>query len=209
MKSTLPLVLAAAVVFAGCEAAPTASVTARTPAAAGPSFTGTGSCAPRGSVIISPSPSPYYDWIGNGGPASGDCWSLFNASFVTGTTDCGWVSNAIEFAYAGSMNQEFTLPSTSTQTNFDLAYLLDFIDPNNDGAWNRFSITVTDQTTGVMLTHDEYYGNSNGGADLSCSRRDKVWTGNLAGHTLTVHVSGSKAYPDTHIRIRSISLFQY
>lgn len=194
-------VLAAAVVLAGCEAAsPTAVQPGRSHA---PSFTGTGACAPRGSVVVW---SWNYDWIANGQPTSGNCWNLSNASFVTGTTTCGTSTNAIAFAYSGSMSQEFTIPAGWTQSHFTLNYDLDFIDPHDDGAWNRFTMTVTDLTTGATLASDSFFGNS--GSDLSCAPREKKWTGNLAGHTLRVRMTGSRGYTDTHIRVRRIVLWQ-
>ena len=202
MKAIVLSVLAAAVVLAACDtASPTAVQPGRSHAV--PSFTGTGACAPHGSVNLF---IPNYDWIANGTPLSTDCWSPgYGDTFVTGVTTCGWSSNAIEFGYAGHISQEFTIPAGWTDPNFSVSFLLDFDDPNNDGAWNRYSLAVTDLTTGATLA-SEYFSGSSG--DLYCSRRAKSWTGNLAGHTISVEINGSKAYTNTHIRVSNIALFQ-
>ena len=126
---------------------------------------------------------------------------------MTGDTTCGWTSNVYEFAYAGQISQTVTIPSGMTGTSFSLSYLLDFDDPNNDGAWNQFSASVYDQTTGTYLGSGDFFSGLSG--DLACSNRGWSWTGSLAGHTLQVLFSGSKAYPNTHIRIRNIVLYQH
>jgi hypothetical protein len=160
-------------------------------------------CTPAGRSPIAPL-FPY-DFIANGLPSSSNCWSVNNASFVTGTTACGWTSNAFEFAYGGSVDQYVTVPSSDTSTHFSLSYLVDFDDPNNDSYWNNLQVSVIDVGPGVTIASDYYNG---GMPDLYCSRRvTATFNGSLAGHTLVVHFSGSSAYSNTHIRIRMISLW--
>lgn len=162
------------------------------------------SCSPRGIVIFGSSYS--YDWIANGEPSSSSCWAYSRTatSFVTGTTACGWASNAWEFGYGGHISQSFTIPSDMTQPGFAIQYLLDFDDPN-DSPWNRFTMEVVDLTTGVQLASDYFIGNM---GDLYCSYRSQSWTQNLAGHTIQVRFTGSRAYQSTHIRVRQIGLYQ-
>lgn len=155
-------------------------------------------------------PTGYYNWIANGTPSSDTCWSHTSAAaFVTGTTECGQFSpptNAWEFYYGGYISQTFTIPSNRTETNFSIQYTVDFIDPNNDPAWNRFSMSVWDQTTSTQLASDYYDGSM---ADLSCSFRSRSWTQSLAGHQILVHFQGSRGYSNTFIRVRNIALFQH
>lgn len=163
-------------------------------------------CSPHGYVVIGPDRGSY-DWIANGEPTDSSCWSTSYgaASVVTGST-CGSPMKAWEFtAWNTDLEQAFTIPTTMTASHFGIEYLLDFDDPNNDGAWNQFSMTVTDSTTGAQLASERYFGTY---ADLYCSNRESLWTGNLAGHTIVVRFVGSRSYPDTHIRIRGIALFQ-
>jgi hypothetical protein len=147
----------------------------------------------------------FYDHISNGGPSGTSCWSVTNASVVTNSV-CGFSSTAFEFAYAGEVSQQFTIPSTMTGSNFDLGYLYDVDDPNNDGAWNQLYVEVKDMTTNTILGWKFYSG---AGTDVYCGRDDITFTRTgLAGHTLQVRVQGSKAYSDTHIRIRKIFFYQ-
>lgn len=160
------------------------------------------SCAPTGYTYFD-----HYDWIANGGPTDDSCWTYdpTRASIVSDST-CGSPSNAWEFNYSGWISQSFTIAAGMTGQQFNMAYYLDFDDPNNDGAWNRFTVSVRDATTGTALASDRYYGNW---ADLYCARRDLTWSGNLTGHTINVYISGTRGYSDTHIRVRSIYLWQY
>jgi hypothetical protein len=203
MRFLLPLVFSAAVVVAGCEAAsPTAAVPGRSPAA--PSFTGTGACAPPGLLVIS---GWHYEWIANGTPTSTNCWSAGYGDAVVTATACNDLNtNALEFGYGGGISQEFTIPADQTESTFNFSYYLDFVDPNFDGAWNRFTADLVDVTTGVPIYSESFYGN--GSQPGLCSPRTKSWSGNYAGHTLRLRLRGSKAYPDTHIRVRSITLIQ-
>ncbi|SOD01688.1 hypothetical protein SAMN05216486_10112 [bacterium JGI 053] len=204
MKFLLPLVFSAAVVVAGCEAtSPTAVAPARSPAA--PSFTGTGACAPPGVLVISP--GWYYQWIANGTPTSTNCWSPGYGDAVVTATACNDLNtSALEFGYAGGISQEFTIPTDQTAPNFDFSYYLDFVDPNHDGAWNRFTADLVDVTTGVTIYSELFFGN--GTQPGLCSHRGKTFVGNYAGHTFQLRLSGSRAYTDTHIRVRSITLIQ-
>jgi hypothetical protein len=150
-----------------------------------------------------------YNWIANGVPLSDSCWAhSYRASFVTGTTECGPFTpptNAWEFYYGGDITQSFTISGVNMHAPvFRLAYEVDFDDPNNSG-WNRFTMDVRDQTTGAVLASDNFIGYM---GDLFCARREYMWTGDLAGHTLLVRFTGSRAYNNTHIRVRNISLFQ-
>ena len=152
----------------------------------------------------------YYNWTANGSPSSDSCWSHSSAAaFVTGTTECGQLSpptNAWEFYFGGSISQTFTIPSNRIETNFSIQYDVDFIDPNNDPAWNRFTMSVRDLTTSTQLASDYYDGSM---ADLSCSLRSRTWTQNLAGHQIQVTFQGSRGYSDTFIRVRNIAQFQH
>ncbi|HEV2704983.1 MAG TPA: hypothetical protein VGV59_03605 [Pyrinomonadaceae bacterium] len=159
-------------------------------------------CAPKGHVSFGG--SSFYDWIANGSPSDNSCWTRINATVVTATT-CGFTAPAWEFAYGGSISQRFTIPSDMTSTNFNIQYKLDFDDPHNDPWWNSFQMQVYDETTNTVLATDAFYGDM---GDLYCASRSKSWTGNLAGHTIRVRFKGSVGYAETHIRVRSIALFQ-
>ncbi|HEX9986294.1 MAG TPA: hypothetical protein VGF69_23750 [Thermoanaerobaculia bacterium] len=161
-------------------------------------------CSARGYVIISP--GTHYDHIANGIPNRDECWNPFNATYVTNTTSCGYSANAYEFAYAGQISQTVTIPSTMTTGTLRLDYLVDFIDPNNDAVWNKFIVSVWDDTAGGQIGTDYFDG---GMGDLYCSLRSiNLGSTNRAGHSISVHIQGSEAYPDTYIRVRSISLVQ-
>ena len=84
-------------------------------------------------------------------------------------------------------------------------YELDFVDPHTDGAWNRFSSQVSDVTAGRTLGGEFRSGSS---PSLSCSRRSIAMQSpvDLAGHTIQVVFSGSKAYTDTQIHVKAVSL---
>lgn len=160
------------------------------------------SCAPAGAYPGGGPPS--FDYIANGLPAGPDCWGLDRATFVTGTTDCGWTSNAFDFDYAGSMGQSFTVPANDHRTHYALSYLLDFEDPHHDAAWNNIWIYVFDATTNTQLASDYYNGAM---PDLFCMQRSITYTGDLAGHNIGVHFGGSKGYSDTHVRVRFVSFW--
>ena len=163
-------------------------------------------CQPAGVPLVGPC-NNCYDHIANGVPASTACWTSnepYNVSLVTDTL-CGWSSNAFDFTYGDSLTQTFTVPSNRTQTNWTLSYLLTFNDPNNDGWWNRLQARVFDATTGQFIAAQTYWGSN---PDISCTLRTLSFTGNLAGHTLTVRFDGGRAYDNTTIRVRSISLWQ-
>jgi hypothetical protein len=167
-----------------------------------PSVKATG-CSPPGYQI----PFTEYYWIANGAPADSSCWSHDPArAAVVSTTTCGWTSNAWQFYYGGTISQSFTIPTTMTGQNFSMSYLVDFDDPNNNGAWNKFSMYVQDTTTGAILASD-YFDGSMG--DLTCAYRSKFWNANLAGHTIQVIFSGTRGFSNTNIRVRQIGLWQY
>lgn len=162
------------------------------------------SCSAPGYVVVSG--RLLYSWIANGSPADTSCWNPSNVS-VQPTTTCGWSSNAFEFYYAGGISQTFTIPNTEdgAKPNFGLSYLLDFIDPNDDAAWNKFEMYVDDLTTGATLAYDSFNGSL---GDLYCSYRSVSWSQNLAGHQIRIRFKGSRGYNNTFIRVRNISLFQ-
>jgi hypothetical protein len=162
------------------------------------------SCSAPGYVAFNG--RTYYSWIANGLPADASCWNLHNVS-VQPTTTCGWSSNAFEFYYGGGISQTFTVPNTEdgAKPNFGLSYLLDFIDPNDDAAWNKFEMYVDDLTTGATLAYDSFNGSM---GDLYCSHRSVSWSQNLAGHQIQIRFKGSRGYSNTFIRLRNISLYQ-
>jgi hypothetical protein len=147
----------------------------------------------------------YYNHIANGGPIDDDCWDPYHAVFTTNYV-CGSNVRAYQFGYAGSISQTVTIPSSFTATHFDFGYESDFVDPHDDGANNSLSVTVRDMTTNTLLATDYYSGYS---ADVYCRTRVLSFSGNLAGHVLSVLFSGSTGYPDTIIRVRFVSLWQY
>lgn len=161
-------------------------------------------CTPRGYVCFFS--GCYYDHIANGTPTSDTCWS-HTANYITGNTTCGYSSNGFEFTYTGrTVSQSFVVPSNFTNTNWNLGWLMDLDDPNNDGGWNKFKADVWDDTTHTLLA--SYYTDGSQ-PDQYCARRDLLFTGNFAGHTLTVIFTGQSAYPNTHIRVRGVFLYQY
>lgn len=177
------------------------------PRAAAPRAVAQSTCQPFGPVIGAGNP---YDWIANGEPASSACWTASNASFVTGTTTCGSATNAWQFnvGTSSSVSQQFTIPADWTaDQSFDISYYLDFVDPNNDGTYNRFAMEVIDVTAGNTILASDYFDGYMG--DLSCSYRVKSWPGNLAGHTLKVNFRARRGYSNTAIRVRMIRLYQY
>lgn len=162
------------------------------------------SCSPAGYYAIGG--RLYYDWIANGLPTNSSCWNFTpGRAAVVQTTTCGETLNAWEFYYAGSVNQTFTIPNDWSYPTFNIQYVVDFIDPNDDPAWNRFEMEVWDQTTGIKLAYDNFNG---GMGDLYCSNRSKSWSQNLAGHTILVRFKGSRGYSNTFIRVHHIYLFQ-
>jgi len=148
-----------------------------------------------------------YEWIANGQPANSNCWTLTGNVSVVSTPGCTHsTSKAFDMHYGARVIQQFTIPSDLTLTHWNLSYLLTMQDPNDDGWWNRLKATVYDVTTGQNLASQTYWGDD---PDITCTRRDLTFTGNLAGHTLQVIFSDGSAYPDTVFRVRSISLIQY
>jgi hypothetical protein len=126
---------------------------------------------------------------------------------VVQTNTCGYTENAWEFYYGGGISQTFTVPNTNdgARPDFSLRYTLDFIDPNDNAAWNRFEMNVVDLTTGATLA-SEFFNGSMG--DLYCSDRFFSWSQNLAGHQIMVRFQGSRGYSNTFIRVRDVYLFQ-
>lgn len=163
------------------------------------------SCAQAGYAPIG---GARYDYIANGYPYYDSCWYINNAAFTTGYTSCGFFTNYWEFNYAGSLTQTLVIPTSHTNTkHLTLYYQLDFEDPNHDGAWNRFTASVIDNTAGRQLGYEFYSGSS---PSLSCSDRMIGMSSpvDLAGHSITVTFHGSRGYTNTHIRIRRIYLLQ-
>jgi hypothetical protein len=151
----------------------------------------------------------YWEYIANGAPANSACWNLNGNVQVLHVNDCGYLhdaDNTFDMHYGARLSQEFTVPAGNTATHWDLNYLLTMQDPNNDGWWNRLKVTVYDYTTGRNLASQTYWGDD---PDVSCTRRDLTFTGNLAGHRLLVTFSDGSAYANTVFHVRSISLMQY
>ncbi len=155
-------------------------------------------CTPAGYF------SYFYNHIANGGPASDECWNVTNASFTTDYV-CGSNVKAYTFGYAGSISQQVVIPANFTGQNFQLAYELDFNDPNNN-SYNQLQVSVYDMTSYTSLGTDFYNGTY---SDITCTPRTVSFSGNLSGHTLLVSLSGSVATSGTVVRVRSIALWQW
>lgn len=162
-------------------------------------------CAPAGIGTGGPY-STSYDHIANGAPNRDECWNPFKA-FYTTTAPSPWgFINAYEFNYAGSINQSFVVPPTMTATRWQLRWTLYFDDPNNNAAWNRFSVEVRNMTTNAILATYTFDG---GQGDQNWVTHSKDFNGNFAGQTIRVRFKGSKGYPDTTIRVMGVTLWQY
>jgi hypothetical protein len=86
-----------------------------------------------------------------------------------------------------------------------MVYFLDFQDPNHDPAWNVLQVQVWDYTTNTLLASDSYDGSQ---PNLSCVRRQLPGvSGNRAGHTIGVQISGSRGYTTTHIGVYNIQFW--
>src|SRR5437016_5852015 len=72
-------------------------------------------CQPDGRAIFGPTTNEF-DYVANGSPANGDCWSMFNATISTITCEDypRWIANTFEFNYGGDITQTFTIPATDT-----------------------------------------------------------------------------------------------
>jgi hypothetical protein len=165
-------------------------------------------CQPYGSGGLYGPYSPNgFNYVANGGPANGACWSIFNATIDTMT--CGFSNtNTFEFNYAGDVAQSFTIPATDTsRSHYSLVYLFEFTDPNHDPAFTQFSIEVRDETTHSTLLTDYYNGSQ---PDLFCVRREPAAiTGNLAGHTITIRMMGTRGSDAAHVRAFGIQFWGY
>jgi hypothetical protein len=150
----------------------------------------------------------FHDHVRNGVPSSTSCWTRSGNTLpiVASSSTCGFSANAWEFTgYAQQISQTFTIPTTDayTSTNWSFDYLIDFIDPNNDAAWNKFEVRI--YADGVLVASDYYDG---GMADAYCSRRSFTFSSNMEGKSVEVLIKGSKVYSDTYIRVRGITLWQ-
>lgn len=161
-------------------------------------------CAhPSGTYIFGS--TVYTDWVANGAPSSTSCWTVSGATVITDTM-CGGTEHAFDFGYQNSVSQTINIPSTATETNWDLIYDLTMVDPHDDGWWDRLTARVYDVTAARTIASQTYWGDD---PDVNCSRRDLTFTGNLAGHTIKIIFEGSKGYSDTYVRVRGITLYQY
>lgn len=165
-------------------------------------------CSPEGFYSIGG--HNYYRWLANSEPGNNSCWNAIPSAVVVQTDTCGWTENTWQFYYGGSISQTFTIPppkppNETTPPRFNIQYTLDFIDPNNDPAWNRFEMRVLDTTTGATLAYDFFDGSM---GDLSCSARNFTWNQDLGGHTIQVRFKGTRGYSNTFIRVRDIYLYQ-
>jgi len=164
-------------------------------------------CVPAGAAGGIGGAGTSFDFISNGTPSTDSCWNEQNVNFVANTTDCGWASNAFEFpvTFSAGLSQSFTIPANDQRTHFQLAYLMDFEDPNHDAAWDKVYISVWDNTSSQLLLTDSYNGSQ---ASVSCtSRSTATFNGSLAGHTISLQFQGSNAYSNTHIRFRFIQFW--
>jgi hypothetical protein len=169
-------------------------------------------CDPKGFIIIGPG-AGYYDHIANGTlldsdhDGAADCWSS-TANFVSDTSCSTYTNpsptNAFDFEYGDRAAQTITVGNHGGQ-KWGLSYLLDFDDPHDDRWWNRLRARVV--VGGVTVAQQTYWGDQ---ATLQCARRDLTFTGNFApGTQMQVIFEGGRAYPDTRIRVRNVSLYQY
>lgn len=145
----------------------------------------------------------FYNHIRNGVPNSPDsCWTKTSAVAVASSTSCGWTANAFEFnGYAQKIEQSFAT-NVLTSNNWSLDYNLDFIDPNNDAAWNKLEVRVYDQNNQLLAT--DYY--DGGYADVTCTLRSISFTGTPT--SVRVEFKGTRGYTNTYIRVRGIALWQ-
>ena len=170
------------------------------------------SCDPPSTPIAGPMGNGI-DYIANGDPdGTTNCWSVFNATVGLGSMTCGfypqWNSNNFEFNYGGDVIQGISVPATSphtTFTSYSLVYFADFQDPSHDPSFNQLNVQVYDNTTHTVLASDHYDGSQ---PDLYCARREvPLYTGNLAGHSISVQFMGSRVSDTTHIRVGIVQLW--
>lgn len=147
----------------------------------------------------------FYNHTLNGDPLEDECWNSYHMVFVEPYL-CGAFRKSFQFGYAGSISQSVTIPSGQTATNWSFDFQFDFDDPNNDGANNSLSATVRDTTTNTILGTFYYNGSM---TDAFCEPQSITFTGNYAGHTITVSFSGSTGYSNTKIRVRNMALWQW
>ena len=165
-------------------------------------------CSPEGFYSIGG--HNYYRWLANSEPANNSCWNAVQGrAAVVQTNTCGWTENTWEFYYGGSISQTFTVPLPQSgeisSPRFNIQYTLDFIDPNDDPAWNRFEMRVVDLNTGATLAYDFFDGSM---GDLYCSGRAFFWNQDLSGHMIQVRLKGTRGYSNTFIRVRDIYVYQ-
>ena len=210
---SLALVAALTVAAAGCERAagillPPQEAATATPQERSPLFSTTATCTPGGfSTGFGPTLWTY-EHTANGEFDQNACWSPVRATHTSSPT-CGgilgWSDAGYQFGYLGSLRQTIVVPSDFHAIQWDLDYFIDFIDPNDDGRYNTLSVTIRDLTANRTLASDRYTGAS---PNISCKRRPVSFTGDLAGHTLSIRIDGSTPYSNTTIRVLSASLWQ-
>lgn len=165
------------------------------------------SFVPLSATEICPSPGDQvgagnaYEFIANGYlEVNASCW-ITNASRVI-APDCFSINKPwFQFDYREAAEQEH-LVLTQNQ-HWQLRYDLTMIDPNNDGWWNRLRARVVNLSTGQTLASHTYWGDD---PDVSCLTRTLNFSGDFEGDTLQVIFDGGAAYPNTVIRVSSISL---
>jgi len=163
-------------------------------------------------------PIPPYDYIANGGPYYDGCWTKSFTDYVIDYDSCSSFRNYWEFNYAATLTQSLVIPASHTgTTHLTFNYELDFDDPNHDGAWNRFTVYIRDTTPGaaVLLLGTNTYNGAY--PSLYCSKRKIVIAPvdpttrlpvDLAGHSITISFVGSRAYSNTHIRLKNVMLLR-
>ena len=161
-------------------------------------------CQPYGNPTVGPSIDTF-NFIANGVPdGTSACWSVNNVTIGQGTMVCGfypqWTSNNFEFNYGGSVDQEFVIPTSRTYNYYGFVYFIDFQNPNHAYAWDlQLNMEILDRTTGTVLLTDHYDASQ---PDLSCVRREiSGFTGSLAGHSILVHITGTRSDDASHIRV--------
>lgn len=166
-----------------------------------------GGCSPPGQYSIGG--RTWYRWLANSEPTGTTCWNVIpGRAAVVQTNTCGWTENSWEFYYGGSISQTFTVPKPTDgfHPQFHIEYTLDFIDPNDDPAWNRFEMRVVDLSTGATLAYDSFDGSM---SDLYCNGRAFYWNQNLdTERQIQVRFKGTRGYSNTFIRVRDIQVYQ-
>lgn len=142
-----------------------------------------------------------------------DCWTYSPTGVSNWSGSCGLsAATGIQFTgWSQQISQSVSINSAGGQgnggTNWELAYELDFDDPNNDGTWNKVIAEVWYQDGGgtTFITSHSFTGAD---GDVSCFGRSLPFTGNYEGKNLIVIIKSSRGYANVVQRVRNINLTQ-